>query len=144
MTAPSRRYWVNTVSVDHVEGAKLGGFTQADHGADTRLRRLSVGDGIVFYSPRTSLVGGTPVQQFTAVATVVGDEPYRVEMSETFHPWRLDVQFAPCRPVGAKQLAPLLSFIGDPVHWGLPFRRGLFAIPEADYRLIVGEMRVDG
>jgi hypothetical protein len=32
-SAPSagRRFWINTVSLDHVEGAIEGGFTQADH-----------------------------------------------------------------------------------------------------------------
>ncbi|MCX6500693.1 MAG: EVE domain-containing protein [Arthrobacter sp.] len=131
---------MNTVSLDHVQAGVSGGFTQADHGAESRLRRLRPGDGIVFYSPRTSLRGGVPVQQFTAIAVVTGDQPYQVNMSEDFHPWRLAVRFARCRAVDAKSLVPLLSFIQDPTHWGLPFRRGLFAIPEADYRVIAAAM----
>lgn len=114
MTAP--RFWVNTVSLDHAEAGVAGGFTQADHGKDTRLRRLSAGDGIVFYCPRTALSGGRALQQFTAIGTVTGEQPYRVAMSEDFHPWRLDVQFRPCTAVSAKPLVHHLSFITDPAH----------------------------
>ena len=140
MTAPEPRFWVNTVSLDHVEIAARGGFNQSDHGANTRLRRLRAGDGLVFYSPRTQLHGGSPVQQFTAFGTITGDEPYQVTVSDDFRPWRLDMAFEPSTPVDAKPLAPKLSFITDPTHWGLPFRAGLFMIPEADYRTITGFM----
>jgi hypothetical protein len=66
-SAPSagRRFWINTVSLDHVEG----GFTQADHGANTRLHRPRPGHLMVCYSPRTNPHGGIPVRQFTALAT---------------------------------------------------------------------------
>ncbi len=141
--APSagRRCWVNTVSLDHVEAAVEGGFTQADHGANTRLRRPRPGDQMVFYSPRTSLHGGTPVRQFTALATITGERPYQVKISEDFQPWRLAVQFRPSVRVDAKPLVEQLSFVKDPSHWGLPFRRGLFTIPENDFLLISGSMR---
>jgi hypothetical protein len=33
-----------------------------------------------------------------------------------------------------------LSFIPDPHHWGLPFRRGLFTNPQHDFRTIVVQM----
>lgn len=94
-SAPSagRRFWINTVSLDHVEGAIEGGFTQADHGANTRLHRPRPGDLMVFCSPRTNLHGGIPVRQFTALATVTGNKPYQVKLSKDFQPWRLAVQF---------------------------------------------------
>ena len=38
------RYWINTISLDHVELGVIGGFTQADHGRNTRLRRLERAD----------------------------------------------------------------------------------------------------
>ncbi|MEA9985274.1 MULTISPECIES: EVE domain-containing protein [Subtercola] len=142
MTGPERQFWINTVSLDHVEGAAAGGFTQADHGANTRLRRPRVGDGMIFYSPRTALHGGSPVQQFTAIAIIIGEEPYQAIVSDDFHPWRLAARFEPCRRVDAKPLVSQLSFIPDPSHWGFPFRRGLFTIPEADYRTITTAMEV--
>jgi hypothetical protein len=39
---------------------------------------------------------------------------------------------------------PPLSFIADPVHWGLPFRRGLFRIPRQDFATIVAHMAATG
>lgn len=134
-------YWVNTVSLDHVEAGVAGGFTQADHGSDTRLRRLHAGDGIVFYSPRTGLRSGHPLQRFTALGIVTGDAPFQVTMTAAFHPWRLAVRFLPCVEVDAKPLISQLSFIPDPTRWGLVFRRGLFAIPEADYITIAVKMK---
>src|SRR5699024_6085148 len=61
-----RHFWINTVSLDHVEAAIEGAFTQADHGANKRLRQPRCGDEMIFYSPRTTLLGGAPVRQFTA------------------------------------------------------------------------------
>ncbi|SDH07806.1 EVE domain-containing protein [Klenkia brasiliensis] len=139
--ATGPRYWVATVSLDHVRGAERGGFTQADHGASTRLRRLRPGDRIAYYSPRTSLRGGTPVRQFTALATVTGDAPYQVTVSADFRPWRLDVEFHPSRPADVGPLVPQLSFVTDPAHWGLPFRRGLFTVPAADFATVADAMR---
>ncbi len=136
------QYWVNTVSLDHVKVGIAGGFTQADHSKDTRLRRLNVGDRIVFYSPRTALRDGRPLQRFTALAVVTGDAPYQVTMTDDFHPWRLAVRFDPCVAVDAKPLISQLSFIPDEAHWGLPFRRGLFTIPEADYDTIADRMKL--
>ncbi|MBE1878980.1 EVE domain-containing protein [Myceligenerans sp. TRM 65318] len=135
-----RRFWINTVSLDHVEAAIEGGFTQADHGADKRLRQPARGDEMIFYSPRTALRGGAPVRQFTALATITGDEPYQAHVSDDFRPWRLTVQFHPCQRIDAKPLTDRLSFITDPTHWGLPFRRGLFPIPQSDYETISRHM----
>ena len=141
-THPPRepRFWINTVSLDHVEAAADGGFTQADHGARTRLGRPQPGDGMIFYSPRTSLQGGSPVRQFTALATITGDAPYQAVVSEDFRPWRLAATFHPCTRVDAKPLVEQLSFVPDPSHWGLPFRRGLFTIPRADFLIISARM----
>ncbi|WP_328607719.1 EVE domain-containing protein [Amycolatopsis sp. NBC_00345] len=138
--SPDRRFWINTVSLDHVEAAIQGGFTQADHGAGTRLRRPRPGDEMVFYSPRTNLRGGEPVRQFTAWATITGDKPYQAYVSDEFQPWRLAVTFHACERVDAKPLVDQLSFVTDPAHWGLPFRRGLFPIPRQDFLTIAAHM----
>jgi hypothetical protein len=135
------RYWISTISHDHVLQGVAGGFTQADHGRDTRLRRLSLGDGIAFYSPRTAPRTGRPLQRFTALGVVADDEPYRVEVSADVHPWRRRVHFEDVETVPVKPLLPMLGFVDDEQRWGLPFRRGLFEVPAGDFACVAGAMR---
>lgn len=118
-----------------------GGFTQADHGRNTRLKRLAVGDRIAFYSPRTAHPDGAPLQQFTALGTVTGDDVYQVRMQEDFRPWRRAVRFDDtARAAEIRPLVELLSFIPDPRRWGFPFRRGLFEVPADDFAVIDAAM----
>lgn len=134
------RYWVNTISREHVQRGIAGGFTQADHGKNTRLKRLAKGDRIVFYSPRTEFRGGEPLQAFTAIGEITDDEPYQVTMTPDFHPWRRRVAFSPCTEAPVQPLIADLTFIKNKTQWGFPFRRGLFEISEDDFRLIASAM----
>lgn len=134
------RHWVNTISRSHVERGVAGGFTQADHGAATRLKRLQRGDRIVFYSPRTDFEAGVPLQAFTAVGTIADDEPYQVEMSPDFRPWRRAVTFVQGHEAPIAPLLADLTFIADKKRWGFPFRRGLFEIPAPDFARIAEAM----
>lgn len=129
-------YWMNTVSLEHVQLGVEGSFTQADHGKDARLRKLRPGDGLVFYSPRTAMRSGRPLRQFTALGTVVGEEPFQVELRPDFRPWRLAVRFEPAQPVDVGPLLERLSFITDVKQWGVPFRQGLFEITADDFAVI--------
>lgn len=133
-------YWINTVSLEHVQVGVEGGFTQADHGKPTRLRRLRRGDGLVFYSPRTAMRSGRPLRQFTAVGTIAGDEPVQVELRPDFRPWRLAVEFEESHPADAGPLLDQLSFITDVKNWGLPFRQGLFEVTADDFAVIRAAM----
>jgi hypothetical protein len=136
------RYWINTVSRDHVQLGMAGGFTQANHGRATTLRRLAHGDLMVFYSPRTTYPEGEALQQFTAIGRVVDDEPYEAEMTPTFHPWRRRMEFWESQAVPIRDLIDYLSLIKEKRHWGYVFRRGLFEIEEADFRRIADAMGV--
>lgn len=113
-----------------------GGFTQANHGKSTTLKRLKKGDWIVFYSPKTSYQDGEPLQAFTAIGQVKDEELYQVEMTPDFVPWRRNVEFHDCQEMPIKLLIGDLSFIKDKTHWGYMFRFGMFEIPEPDYQLI--------
>ncbi|HEV7670878.1 MAG TPA: EVE domain-containing protein [Thermoanaerobaculia bacterium] len=137
------KFWINTVSQDHTRLGVAGGFTQAGHGRSTGLRRLEKGDPIVFYSPRSQLQGGKPLQRFTALGIVADDEPYQAEMKPTFHPWRRRVDFLPCEEAPIQPLLADLSFIWDKQRWGYPFRRGLFEIPQEDFERIARAMGVN-
>lgn len=134
------QYWVNTISRDHVRLGIAGGFTQAGHGKSSGVRRLNAGDWIAFYSPKTSLQGGEPVQAFAAIGWIADDKPYQVETAEGFAPWRRNVEFLDCVETPIKPLIDALSFIKDKQHWGYIFRLGLFQIPGPDFELIKNEM----
>jgi DNA-binding MarR family transcriptional regulator/predicted RNA-binding protein len=129
-------YWVSTISRDHVQLSVEGGFTQAGHGKASGLKRLKADDWLVYYSPKTSLRDGEPVQAFTAIGRVVDEELYQVEQAPGFTPWRRNIEFvsgieAPIRP-----LIDQLSFIKDKRRWGYVFRAGLFKIPQEDFAVI--------
>jgi hypothetical protein len=135
-------YWINTVSKDHLQRGIAGGFTQANHGKNTILKRLKADDWIVFYSPKTSYEGGEPLQTFTAIGRVKDDELYQIEMMPGFIPWRRNVDFMECQETPIRPLIDKLEFIQDKTHWGYRFRFGLFQIPEHDFELIKSQMSV--
>ncbi|HJP95926.1 MAG TPA: EVE domain-containing protein [Candidatus Saccharimonadales bacterium] len=130
------KYWINTVSKDHLQRGIAGGFTQANHGKATVLKRLQKGDYIIFYSPKTAYQDGEPLQAFTAVCRVTDSEPYQVEMSPDFHPFRRNVVFLSAQETPIKPLIDDLEFIQDKTRWGYKFRFGLFEINEHDFNLI--------
>ncbi len=130
------RYWIITVSRDHLLRGIEGGFTQANHGKQAGLKRMDRGDVIVFYSPRTEYPDGEPLQKFTAIGRVSDDATYHVEMTPDFHPWRRDVEFLKTLGTPIQPLLGGLSFIKDPKRWGFPFRRGLFEITATDFEVI--------
>ena len=136
-------YWINTVSRDHVQIGMAGSFTQANHGQSTNLKRLAKGDLIIFYSSRTSLNNGEPLQLFTVMARVTDEEPYQATMTPDFHPWRRHIEAVPCTETPIRPLIDQLSFIQDKQRWGYPFRMGLFAIPAEDFWLIASAMEVE-
>ncbi len=137
------KYWINTVSKDHVMHGVEGGFTQANHGSPHNLKRMSKGDYIVFYSPKIQFKDGKPLQNFTAIGKCLDDEPYQAEMSPDFHPWRRNVKFLKCKEASIKNLINKLSFIKDKQKWGFPFRRGMFEIPKNDFLIISEAMEAE-
>ena len=71
---PEHTYWVSTISRDHVQLSVKGGFTQAGHGKSSGLKRLKADDWLIYYSPKTSLQDGEPLQAFTAIGRVLNEE----------------------------------------------------------------------
>jgi hypothetical protein len=128
--------WINTISAEHVQRGVAGGFTQADHGKADRLKRLARGDWIAFYSPKTNYPEGDPLRMFTAVGQIVDDEPYQVEVTPEFKPFRRKVEFLDCTPVPIRPLIEELEFIEDKQRWGFRFKFGLFRINEHDFEVI--------
>jgi EVE domain len=128
--------WINTVSRDHVQQGVRGRFTQANHGKPHMLRQMAKGDWIVFYSPKSALSGGEPLQAFTAIGQIADDEPYQVEVTPDFVPWRRNVDFVAGNETAIRPLIEDLHFIEDKKRWGYKFRFGVFKIDDHDLELI--------
>jgi hypothetical protein len=132
--------WINTVSRDHVERGVQDGFTQANHGKPHMLRKMAPGDWIAFYSPRTVYPDGPALQAFTAIGQVADDEPYRVEVSADFTPWRRKVDFLDCTETPIRPLLDDLDFVEDTSRWGYKFRFGVFRISDHDLDVLRSAM----
>ncbi|KWX65909.1 EVE domain-containing protein [Mycobacterium sp. NAZ190054] len=132
--------WISTVSRDHVERGVRGRFAQANHGKPHLLRKMSRGDWIVFYSPKTVHPDGEPLQAFTAIGRVADDEPYQVEMTADVQPWRRNVDFLECVETPIRPLLDELGFIEDKARWGYRFRFGVFRIDDHDLDVIRSAM----
>lgn len=137
------RYWLGVVSESHVKRGVAGGFAQLCHGKSNPLKRMATGDWLIYYSPKTEMDGGQPLQKFTAVGQVVGEAAYQVEMTSDFHPYRRDIAYRACQSAAIQPILERLSFITDPKRWGFPFRRGHFEIRLEDFLLITHQMGVN-
>jgi EVE domain len=135
------RYWIGVASKDHVLRGVQGGFCQLCHGKESPLKRLSSGDWIVYYSPRTAMDSGITLQSFTAIGQVLDGEPYRFDMGNGFVPYRRDVRFVAAEEAPIRLLLDDLSFIKNKKSWGYVFRFGLLEIPESDFQRIAEAMK---
>ncbi len=95
---------------------------------------------LIFYSPRTAFRGGEVLQAFTALGEIIDNEPYQVEMTSDFHPWRRKVSFEGVKEAPVRPLLEDLTFVTDKRKWGFPFRRGLFEISPQDFERIAKAM----
>ncbi|MGL4766838.1 MAG: EVE domain-containing protein [Formosimonas sp.] len=137
------KFWLGVVSYSHVKLGVAGGFAQVCHGKRAPLARMKAGDWLIYYSPKTDMHAGEPLQMFTAIGRMVGAAPYPFQMSPDFTPHRVDMAFVPCQAAPIRPLLTQLSFITDLTHWGYPFRRGHFEISPADFGLIAQAMGVE-
>lgn len=130
------KYWCGVVSREHIKFGEQGGFCQVCHGKRSPLARMSVGDGIIFYSPVFKFQGKEKCQSFTAIGTVVGEETYQFEMTPSFAPYRRDIAYQPCIDLPIHPLLNQLSFTAGSSNWGYKFRFGHFEITAADFLLL--------
>ena len=133
-------YWIGVASRDHVARGVAGGFCQLCHGKAQALKRMKKGDWIIYYSPKETMDGNQPCQQFTAIGEVIDDTVYALAMTPDFVPFRRDIRFLAAQPVSIRPLLAQLSFIKDPRHWGQIFRFGHLKIQQTDFELIASQM----
>lgn len=135
------KYWINTISQDHVMVGKREGFVQAGHGKEAPVKKLEPNDYMIFYSPKTSLENGKSVQAFTAIAKIQDKDVYQVVINDNFKPYRKDAIYEDCQEVSIRPLIEQLEFITNKKHWGFMFRFGLFEISQHDFDLIYKLMK---
>lgn len=140
MHVKAKRYWIGVASKEHVKMGVAGGFSQLCHGKSQPLRRMAVGDWLIYFSPQEKFGAKSPCQQFTAIGEVVGSTVYPFEMSPGFIPHRRDIRFLDADDVPIRPLIERLAFIKDKTHWGYAFRYGHLEIPQADFELIAAAM----
>lgn len=134
------KYWLGVVQREHVlRGVRLG-IAQVNHGAKG-VTRMSPGDGLVYYSPKTSYPHGDQLREFTAIGRIADAEPWQADEGD-FRPWRRKVDYDVAAQ--ATPIAPLLDALeltrGNR-NWGFIMRRGQVELSEHDFRLIATEMR---
>ncbi|MEO6977341.1 MAG: EVE domain-containing protein [Mucilaginibacter sp.] len=134
------KYWIVVVSKDHIARGVECGFMQANHGKEGPLKRMSVGDGVIFYSPKKSYGGNAPLQAFTAIGVVADDKIYQHKMADDFIPYRRNINYFKCQETPIAPLINQLKFIENKTSWGYKFRFGFFEIPEGDHKLIRSAM----
>lgn len=139
------RYWLGVVQREHVlRGVSLG-IAQTNHGAAS-IRRLEPGDGLVYYSPKTSYPDGDPLRQFTAIGRIADGDAWQADDPSTgsgtgFKPWRRRVEYD--ESAHAASITPLLEVLeltrGNR-NWGFIMRRGQVELTQHDFGLVAAEM----
>lgn len=134
------RYWIGVAHRKQALAAKAGGFVALSHGREAAVRKLSPGDRVAYYAPKTDFEGA-PVQAFVALANVTGEIVEERTLPGTeFRPFVRAASFEEVTELPVRPLLEHLSFIRSPRHWGMAFRRSQFEVPEADFRLIAEGM----
>lgn len=134
------KYWITTISKEHIMRGVTGGFVQINHGKQAPLKRMKKSDYLIVYSSKITMEGNEKCQAFTAIGQVKDDEVYQFQMTENFKPFRRNIEFLKCRESSIIPLINDLEFIPNKKSWGYPFRFGFFEIKENDFNLISFKM----
>ena len=130
----TQRFWIGVVSREHVLIGATGGFAMMNHGKLAPLRRLTPGDGLIYYSPKTAWPDGAALKAFTAIGTVRDAAPYPAEMRPGMLGYRRDIDWLPAAETPISLVIDRLEFARG--NWGMLARRGLFEISDADFQTI--------
>ena len=69
------RTWVVVASRDHARRGLDDGFIMANHGKRAPVERMTAGDRLLVYSPKTTYPDGDRFQAIAIVGVVTGEEP---------------------------------------------------------------------
>lgn len=145
---PPMRYWLGVVQRSHVlHGVSLG-IAQTNHGAKSGIQRMQPGDGLVYYSPKTSYPEGEALKEFTAIGRIAEGEAWQAEGSMMVggslvdrQPWRRRVEYVErARSVPITPLLEVLDLTRGNRNWGFVMRRGQVEMTARDFEIIALEM----
>jgi hypothetical protein len=128
--------WLCVVQREHVlRGVELG-IVQTNHGVRSGIQRMSPGDGLVYYSPKTAYPDGDPLREFTAIGVVAEGDPWQSVTGL----WRRAVTYTTAHSTPIAPLLDVLELTRGTKNWGMIMRRGQVEISQHDYDTIAGEM----
>lgn len=136
-------YWILIAPKNQVKKNIAGGYAQTEHGKAHPLRRMQVGDGLIYYSPKVEQGGSTICQSFTAIACVTGEEIYQCDMGDSFLPYRRKATYLMCREASITPLINRLGFIKDKASWGHIFKYSIIHIPAQDFKYLATVMHAN-
>jgi len=134
--------WIGVVARSHVMAGAAGGFVMFAHGKHTAAQRVQPGDVFAYYSPTETLGGADKVRRFTAIGRILPGEPQTTQMTPEVTGWQRRAEYWASAEADIYPLLPQLSFITDPGHWGMYFRKSLFTVAAADFSTIADAMGV--
>lgn len=129
-------HWIGVVHRKQAAAARAAGLCAFSHGKEAPVKKLTAGDGLIFYAPKTDF-DGEAVNAFVELAEVTGTtHRQQVFPGTDFTAWVRDASYSDTNEVPIRPMLEDLSFITNPRYWGMAFRRGLFEIPKVDFDLI--------
>ena len=135
------KYWIGVAHRKQALSAKSAGFVALSHGKKSAVSKLSAGDGVIYYAPKTDFEGDA-VQGVITLATITGTEIYERNMPDTdFRPWVIDATDEEVSEIPIRPILESLSFVKDIRYWGMAFRRSQFEISEPDFHVLATAMR---
>jgi len=135
--------WIGVAAASHVRVGRQQGFVMFAHGKHSAVKQLRPGDAFAYYSPTETLGGKDAVRRFTAIGVIAPGEPEPSSvMGGSIEAWSRRASYLDAQEADIYLLLPQLSFVTDPSHWGMYFRKSLFKTSAADFSRIADAMGV--
>lgn len=142
MSVEAPNHWIGVAARAHVMVGVEQGFVMFAHGKHGAVKQVQPGDWFAYYSPTQTLGATDTIRRFTAIGQVLPGEPAEMQMTADATGWRRSARFLDGQEADIYLLLPQFSFVTNPGHWGMYFRKSLFKVGAADFTLIAEAMGV--
>lgn len=134
--------WIGVAAGNHVAAGVAGGFAMFEHGRREAVERILPDDWVAYYSPREGMREGRELRAFTAIGRVGSGSVGLREMGIGQTGWSRRMQWLDSRAADIYPLLDRFSFVADRRHWGMYFRKSLFAVSKHDFAIVAQAMTV--